>query len=80
MNKIIFSILIVFISLAIVRAQEKPKAFVFFECEKISSNLLKEKVDEFYKKLKNNKDSQGYIINYGTAKKSQNVKNWFEIR
>ena len=73
MNKIIFSVLFVFISLSCVHAQEKPEAYKFFEYGKISSELLNEKYREFHLKTKNEDDvkkdngSTGYIINCGTA-------------
>ena len=68
MPRVLFLSLILFSSVVFVQAQEKPEAYKFFECGRISSKLLKEKYDEFYKKLKKDRDSQGYIINYGTAK------------
>lgn len=45
--------------------QEK-KAYIFAEMEKADDNTVKEKVEDFYIKLKKDSYSQGYIINYGT--------------
>ena len=69
MTKIIFLSLILFSSVIFAQAQEKSEAYKFFEYGKIGNKVLKEKFNDYYQKLKKDGDSQGSIINYGTAEK-----------
>ena len=55
-------------SIVFAQIEKKPKAYIFAEVGKASNAEVKKQFDDFYKKLKNDNDSQGYIINYGTAK------------
>lgn len=48
--------------------QEQPKAYKFAEFGGISAKNLSTKVKTFYSELNRERTSQGYIINYGTAK------------
>lgn len=84
MLQVLFLLLIVNSSVDFAQAQLKPNAYEFFECEKISNNLLKEKVKNFYTELKKDSDSQGYIINYGTdkeiAKREKQIKDSMNFR
>lgn len=66
--KAVFLILCVFgISAFAQEKAQSPKAYKFFEYEKITDNLLTEKLDGFYKELQKD-NSQGYIISYGKDK------------
>lgn len=67
--KAAFLILCVFGISALAQTQEKPKAYKFFEYEKISDGLLTEKLEGFYKELQKD-NSQGYIISYGKEKEA----------
>lgn len=66
------------------QAQDNKTAYKFFEFEKISRKLLKEKFEEFHKKLKEDSISQGYIITYGTtkeiAKREKQIRNLINFR
>lgn len=68
MLKVLFLLLFVMNFAVLAQTQEKKEAYKFFEYEKISDVLLKEKFTEFYNELKKEDVSQGFIINYGTAK------------
>lgn len=68
MLKILFLILFVMSSIAFAQTQEKKEAYRFFGFEKISDDLLKEKFEQFYSEVKKDAVSQGFIINYGSAK------------
>lgn len=65
MNRVLFLILAVIISVSFVQAQEKQDAYKFFEYEKISDKLLKEKLDSFCREI-DKTGWVGWIFNYGT--------------
>lgn len=77
-------ILVLMSSIAFAQTEKSQEASKFFEFEKISNSLLKGKFGEFYKKLKNDDTSQGYIINYGTnkeiAKRTAKIRNLINFR
>ncbi|MGI8467586.1 MAG: hypothetical protein ACR2N3_03960 [Pyrinomonadaceae bacterium] len=63
-----FRVLLILILLSasvFAQTQEKLKTYKFFEYEKISNNLLKEKLENFRLEVMKSKNSQGQIINYG---------------
>ena len=64
----IFLLLIFTVFITYAQAQENQKAYKFFEFEKISNVLLKEKFIDFMKVLEKDGASQGYIITYGLNK------------
>jgi len=67
MRRFLFLILLVMSAAAFAQAQEKKDAYEFFEYEKISHNLLKEKISSFCDEV--DKTSYvGWFINYGTSK------------
>ncbi len=69
-NIILRTTLLVFIflsSIVYTQAQEMPKAYKFFEFEKISDRLLKEKNQAFCKEIVKI-NWVGWIINYGKPK------------
>jgi hypothetical protein len=68
MFRTIFLLLIFTVFNTYAEAQENQKAYKFFEFEKISNVLLKEKFINFMKVLEKDGASQGYIITYGTDK------------
>lgn len=68
MLKILFLILFVMSSVVFAQAQEKKEPYKFFEFEKISDSLLKEKFEQFYDELKKETVLQEYIFNYGLEK------------
>jgi hypothetical protein len=61
-------ILVLMSFVAFAQAQEKKEAYKFFEFEKISDSLLKEKIEQYCNQLSEEGLSQGYVINYGTSK------------
>ena len=66
MFRFLFFIFVLTFSVSFAQAQEKKEPVKFFEFEKISDKLLKEKFIEYKNALKPN--AQGFIINYGTKK------------
>ena len=84
MLKTLFLILFVLSSIAFAQTQENKEAYKFFEFEKISDSLLKEKFTEFFNEVKKDDVSQGYIINYGTAKeiakRENKIRNLIDFR
>ena len=65
--RVLFLILVVMSSAGFAQTQEKKDAHKFFEYEKISNRLLKEKIKSFCDEV----DKTGWIgwfINYGTPK------------
>ena len=67
MFRTLFLMLFLFSVSVYAQAQAKPTAYKFFEYGKISDNLLKEKLADYYKELKQG-NSQGYVIDYGSDK------------
>lgn len=67
MLRILFLILVAMCSIALAQTQEKKDSYKFFEYERISDNLLKEKIQFFCNEV--DKTSWvGWIINYGIPK------------
>jgi hypothetical protein len=67
MLKVLFLILIAMSSVTFAQAQQTDKPYKFFEYEKISKGLLKEKIESLCIEI--DKTSWvGWIINYGTPK------------
>lgn len=73
MWRILFLILILFSSIAFAQTQEKLQAIKFYEFGKISESKLKQKLDDFNEKVKEQK-AMGYIIIAGKTKTRKLLK------
>lgn len=90
MLRILFLILIIISSITFAQTIEKdgqnenPKAYIFAELGKAKDSEVRKKIEEFSEKLREDKTSQGYIINYGkpkeVGKREKQIKNGINWR
>ena len=71
MIRISFLILVLFSSVTFAQTQEKEDHYKFFEYEKISDKLLKDKIQDFCKESIKT-EWIGWVVNYGNSKRIAN--------